>query len=227
MGQKVNPKGFRIGSLYSWSSNWFASTKDYKHLLLEDVKLREFLLDKLALAGITQVQIDRSINNITITLHVARPGVVIGRGGSGLEELKKLIAQKLNQTRSSAKGRSDPGGKKPPKFELNVIEVKKPDLSARLVGLRIADQMIKRYPHRRAVSQALERIMSAGAKGVKIVLAGRIGGAEISRTEKYTKGSVPLSTIRSDIDYFEQPALTKFGYVGIKIWIYKGEQKIT
>ena len=217
MGQKVNPKGFRIGSLYSWSSNWFASSKDYKHLLLEDVKLREFLFDKLALAGITQVQIDRSINNITITLHVARPGVVIGRGGSGLEELKKLIAQKLKK---------DSKTNKPPKFELNVIEVKKPDLSARLVGLRIADQMIKRYPHRRAVSQALERIMSAGAKGVKIVLAGRIGGAEISRTEKYTKGSVPLSTIRSDIDYFEQPALTKFGYVGIKIWIYKGEKKI-
>lgn len=217
MGQKVHPKSFRIGSLYSWSSNWFAGKKDYKHLLLEDIKLRKFLLDKLQLAGITEVQIDRSINNITITLHVARPGVVIGRGGSGLEELKKLIALQLKK---------DPKTNKPPKFELNVIEVKKPDLSARLVSLRIADQMIKRYPHRRAVSQALERVMSAGAKGVKIVLAGRIGGAEISRTEKYTKGSVPLSTIRSDIDYFEKPALTKFGYVGIKIWVYKGEKEI-
>jgi len=218
MGQKVHPKSFRIGSLYSWSSNWFAGKKDYKHLLLEDIKLRKFLLYKLQLAGITEVQIDRSINNITITLHVARPGVVIGRGGSGLEELKKLISEQLKK---------DPKTNKPPKFELNVIEVKKPDLSARLVGLRIADQMIKRYPHRRAVSQALERVMSAGAKGVKIVLAGRIGGAEISRTEKYTKGSVPLSTIRSDIDYFEKPALTKFGYVGIKIWVYKGEREIT
>ncbi len=217
MGQKVNPKGFRIGSLYSWSSNWFANSQDYKHLLLEDIKLREFLFDKLQLAGITQVQIDRSINNITITLHVSRPGVVIGRGGSGLEELKKLISQKLVK---------DPKSGKPPKFELSVVEVKKPDLSARLVGLRIADQLIKRYPHRRAVSQALERIMNAGAKGVKIVLAGRINGAEISRTEKYSKGSVPLSTIRSDIDYFESPALTKFGYVGIKIWIYKGEKEL-
>lgn len=218
MGQKVNPKGFRIGTLYSWSSNWFANAKDYKHLLLQDVKLREFLFSKLQLAGITQVQIDRSINNITITLHVARPGVVIGRGGSGLEELKKLISRKLKKDKKT---------NKPPKFELNVIEVKKPDLSSRLVGLRIADQLIKRYPHRRAVSQALERVMSAGAKGIKIVLAGRINGAEISRTEKYTKGSVPLSTIRSDIDYFEQPALTKFGYVGIKIWIYKGEYAAT
>jgi len=217
MGQKVNPTGFRIGSLYSWSSNWFSNAKDYKHLLLEDIKLRKFLFDKLQLAGITQVQIDRSINNITITLHVARPGVVIGRGGSGLEELKKLISQKLVKDKKT---------NKPPKFELNVVEVKSPDLSSRLVGLRIADQLVKRYPHRRAVSQALERTMSAGAKGVKIVLAGRINGAEISRTEKYTKGSVPLSTIRSDIDYFEQPALTKFGYVGIKIWIYKGEKEI-
>jgi small subunit ribosomal protein S3 len=226
MGQKVNPTGFRIGALYTWSSNWFASSKDYKHLLLEDIKLREFLLDKLQLAGITQVQIGRSINNITITLHVARPGVVIGRGGSGLEELKKLISEKLNQDQTSAKGLPSSGRKKPPKFELNVVEVKKPDLSARLVGLRIADQITKRYPHRRAVSQALERIMSAGAKGVKIVFSGRINGAEISRTEKYTKGSVPLSTIRSDIDYFEQPAFTKFGYVGIKVWIYKGEKNL-
>ena len=116
--------------------------------------------------------------------------------------------------------------KKPPKFELNVVEVKKPDLSSRLVGLRIADQMIKRYPHRRAVSQALEKVMSAGAQGVKIVLSGRVGGAEISRREKYTQGSVPLSTLRADIDYFEQPAFTKFGYVGIKVWIYKGEGEI-
>lgn len=217
MGQKVNPNGFRIGSLYSWSSNWFADSKNYRDLLLQDIKLRKFLLEKLALAGITKVQIDRSINNITITLHVARPGIVIGRGGSGLEELKKLITQKLQK---------DSKTKKPPKFELNVVEVKKPDLSARLIGLRIADQLIKRYPHRRAVSQALDRIMSAGAKCTKIVLSGRIGGAEISRTEKYTKNSVPLSTIRSDIDYFEQPAFTKFGYVGIKVWIYKGEKEI-
>ena len=217
MGQKVHPKSFRLGSLYSWSSNWYAKGSEYKKFLLEDFQLREFLFEKLKLAGITEVQIDRSINTIKITLNVARPGVVIGRGGSGLEDLKKLISQKLSKDKKT---------KKPPKFELNVVEVKNPDISARLIGLRIADQMIKRYPHRRAVSQALEKSMSAGAKGIKIVLAGRIAGAEISRTEKYTKGSVPLSTIRSDIDYFEQPALTKFGYVGIKIWIYKGEKDL-
>ena len=217
MGQKVHPKSFRLGSLYSWSSNWYAKGSEYKKFLLEDFRLREFLFEKLKLAGITDVQIDRSINTIKITLNVARPGVVIGRGGSGLEDLKRLINQKLSKDQKT---------KKPPKFELNVVEVKNPDISARLIGLRIADQMVKRYPHRRAVSQALEKSMSAGAKGIKIVLAGRIAGAEISRTEKYTKGSVPLSTIRSDIDYFEQPALTKFGYVGIKIWIYKGEKDL-
>jgi len=220
MGQKVNPKSYRIGSLYTWSSRWFADKRQYKKLLIEDIRLREMLFDKLKLAGITEVQIDRSINTIKVTLNVARPGVVIGRGGSGLEELKKIIAKQISLTAKASKTG------KAPKLELQVIEVKNPDLSARLIGLRIADQMIKRYPHRRAVSQALDKASAAGAKGIKIVLAGRIAGAEISRTEKYSRGSVPLSTIRSDIDYFEQPALTKFGYVGIKIWIYKGEKEI-
>lgn len=218
MGQKINPTGFRLGPLYSWGSNWYAKGEDYHQFLLEDLKLREFLFERLKLAGITKVQIDRSINTVSLTVHVARPGVVIGRGGSGLEELKKEIAAKLVK----------PGVKmkKPPKFELNVVEVKKPDLSSRLVGLRLADQLIKRYPHRRAISQALEKVMTAGALGVKVVLSGRIGGAEISRREKYTQGSVPLSTLRADIDYFEQPAFTKYGYVGIKVWIYKGEGEL-
>lgn len=218
MGQKVNPKGFRLGPLYTWSSRWYAEGKRYKKLLLEDIKLRELLFNKLKLAGITEVQIDRSINIVKITLHVARPGVVIGRGGSGLEQLKKIIVKQLNfDTKKSGKA---------PKLELNIVEVKNPDLSARLIGLRLADQLIKRYPHRRAIAQALERAMAAGAKGVKIVLAGRIRGAEISRTEKYSEGTIPLSTIRSDIDYFQAPALTKFGYIGIKVWVYKGEKEI-
>jgi small subunit ribosomal protein S3 len=217
MGQKVNPKSYRIGPLYTWASRWFAEGKDYQRLLLEDVKLREFFFNKLKLAGITEVQIERSINTIKITLHVARPGVVIGRGGSGLEELKKLIAEQLNFQSKSGKA---------PKLELNVVEVKNPGLSARLIGQRIAEQLVKRYPHRRAVAQAIERAMSAGAKGVKIVLAGRIGGSEIGRTERYAQGSVPLSTIRSDVDYFEAPAFTKFGYIGIKVWIYKGEKEV-
>lgn len=208
MGQKVNPKSFRLGNFSGWSSNWFAKKGDYSQFLVEDVKLRQWLFERLKLAGLTEVKIDRSINNVKITLSVARPGVVIGRGGSGLEALKKEIVKKL----------------KTPKLELQVVEVKNPDLSARLIGLRLADQLLKRYPHRRAIAQALEKTMASGAKGVKIMLSGRIGGAEISRKEKYFKGSMPLSTLRSDIDYFQQPAFTKAGYVGIKIWVYSGER---
>ena len=208
MGQKVNPKSFRLGSLYSWSSNWYAKKGDYAKFLVEDTKLRGWLFERLKLAGITEVKIDRSINTVKVTLSVARPGVVIGRGGSGLEELKKAIVTRL----------------KSPKLELQVVEVKNPDLSARLIGLRLADQLLRRYPHRRAIAQILEKTMASGAKGVKIMLAGRINGAEISRKEKYFKGSMPLSTLRSDIDYFEQPAFTKAGYVGIKVWVYSGEK---
>jgi len=208
MGQKVNPKSFRLGSLYTWSSNWYAKKGDYAKFLVEDFRLRQWLLERLKLAGITEIKIDRSINTIKITLSVARPGVVIGRGGSGLEQLKKEISAKL----------------KTPKLELQVVEVKNPDLSARLIGLRLADQLLRRYPHRRAIAQALEKTMASGAKGVKILLSGRINGAEISRKEKYFKGSMPLSTLRSDIDYFQQPAFTKMGYVGIKIWVYNGEK---
>ena len=208
MGQKVNPKSFRLGSLYGWSSNWYAKKGDYAKFLVEDFRLRQWLLERLKLSGITEIKIDRSINTIKITLSVARPGVVIGRGGSGLEALKKEIVIKL----------------KTPKLELQVVEVKNPDLSARLIGLRLADQLLRRYPHRRAIAQALEKTMASGAKGVKILLSGRINGAEISRKEKYFKGSMPLSTLRSDIDYFQQPAFTKMGYVGIKIWVYTGEK---
>lgn len=218
MGQKVNPKGYRIGPLYTWASKWFAEGQDYQKFLLEDFSLRNFLLDKLRLAGITEVQIDRSINTINITLHVARPGVVIGRGGSGLEELKKIITQKLASL--------DVKSAKAPKFALNVVEVKAPDLSARLIGLRLADQLNRRYPHRRAIAQILEKTMSSGALGIKVAISGRVNGAEISRTEKYSQGSIPLSTIRADIDYFQQPAFTKYGYVGIKIWVYKGEREL-
>lgn len=224
MGQKVNPLSFRLGTVFSWASNWYADGKDYHRFLLEDLKLRKFLFDKLALAGITDVKIDRSINTLKITLHVTRPGVVIGRGGSGLEELKKMIAQKLQIDQQSAKNL--PAGKQAPKFELSVIEVKNPDLSARLIGLRLAEQLNRRYPHRRAAAQVMEKTMAAGAKGIKILFSGRIGGAEIGRKEKFISGSIPLSTIRSHIDYFQQPAFTKYGYVGIKVWIYKGEEEI-
>lgn len=213
MGQKVNPKAFRLGILYKSSSRWYADKKDYSKLALEDIKLKEFLEKKLKLAGVVEVSVDRSINVVKITIHASRPGVIIGRGGSNLEILKKDVEVFL-------KGIGAPSSLK---FELDVKEVKNADLSAKLVGERISEQLIKRYPHRRAVAQAQERVMAAGAVGVKIQLSGRVGGAEIARTEKYAKGNVPTQTLRSDIDYAIVPALTRSGYVGIKVWIYKGE----
>lgn len=216
MGQKVHPFGFRLGPLYTWKSRWFAGKNDYQHHVLEDHKLREYLYAKLAPAGLNQVDIERSINNVTILLHVSRPGVVIGRGGSNLEQLKKDVQRLLKVNPNDPKGT---------KIELKVEEVRNPDLEAHLVLMRIKDQLEKRYPHRRAVSQAMDKVMAAGAKGVKIIFSGRIGGAEIGRTEKYGKGTVPTQTLRADIDYAEKPALTRSGFVGIKVYIYRGEKR--
>ncbi len=215
MGQKVHPFGFRLGPLYTWKSKWYANPRDYKTQVLEDYKLREYLHEKLLMAGLNKVGIERSINTIKIILNVSRPGVVIGRGGSNLEQLKKNI-EKLIKKSEDGKSR---------KIEIEVKEVKDPDLQAKLVLDRLIDQLQKRYPHRRAVSQAMSRVMGAGAKGVKIIFSGRIGGAEIGRTEKYEEGTVPTQTLRADIDYAEKPALTKSGYVGIKVYIYRGEVK--
>lgn len=217
MGQKVNPFGFRLGSFYPWKARWFANKNDYKKFLLQDVKLRQFLRKKLEFAGLSKVEIERSINTITIILHVSRPGVVIGRGGTGIESLKKEIQKKLNIKPNDPKG---------VKLDLKIEEIKNPELSARLVAQKIRNQLIKRYPHRRAVNQAIDKIMESGAKGVKIVLAGRIAGADIARTEKYSRGPVPTQTLRALIDYAEMPALTRSGYIGIKIWIYKKEEDV-
>ncbi len=214
MGQKVNPIAFRLGSYVASSSKWFATKKDYANTVFEDYSLRKLLQKKLVGAGLVQVGIERSLTAISIILNVARPGVVIGRGGTNLEEMKKDIEHSLNMHKLK---------KDKIKIDLKVQEVKKPDLSAKLVAERIVDQLIKRYPHRRAVSQAMEKVMAAGAKGIKIQLGGRIGGAEISRREKYFEGTVPTQTLRANIDYHETPALTRSGYVGIKVWINKGE----
>lgn len=215
MGQKVHPHGFRLGNLYTWKSRWYSDPKSYKQYMLEDLKVREFLFDKLKNAGITNVEIERSAKKIKIRIHVSRPGVVIGRGGSNLEELKKETSRLL---------KIHPKDPQAPKLELDeIVEVKQPDLSSVLIMERLKDQLSKRYPHRRAVSMALDRAMQAGAKGIKIVLSGRIAGAEIGRTEKYVAGTVPTQTLRADIDYAQSPALTKSGYVGIKVWVYKGE----
>jgi len=214
MGQKVNPTSLRLGSTFTWKSRWFANQSDYSKKVLEDFKLRQYLRDKLSNAGLVTIGIERSLTAITIIIAVSRPGVVIGRGGSNLEQIKKAIEGILNVSKQK---------KDKVKIDLKVEEVKQPDLSSKLVAERIADQLVKRYPHRRAVSQALEKVMQAGAQGVKIALSGRIGGSEIGRTEKYAKGKVPTQTIRANIDYFQAPALTRSGYVGIKVWINKGE----
>ncbi len=217
MGQKVNPFGFRLGLLYDWKSRWYANKHEYQKLMLEDRRLREYLFEELKNAGVVKIEIERSIKIIKIFIFVSRPGVVIGRGGSGLEALNKNLKKQLKIKEN------DPNALK---VDIRVEEVKNPDLQAILVAQQVANQLIRRYPHRRAVNQAIDKTMSAGALGVKIQLAGRIGGAEIGRTEKYFKGKIPTQTLRADIDYAELPALTRSGYVGIKTWIYKGEKKL-
>ncbi|MBM3209068.1 30S ribosomal protein S3 [Candidatus Shapirobacteria bacterium] len=211
MGQKINPFAFRLGVMpgYNWQSRWFANRRKYKDYLLEDIKLRRFLLAKLKPAGITEVDIERSANKMRVLVYISRPGMVIGRRGSGLEDLKKLIEKQV----------------KIPHPEKNItvepIEVKDPDLSAYLVAGRISEQLEKRMPHRRVVGKTMERVLEAGARGIKVDLGGRIGGIEISRREKFFKGTIPLSTLRAKIDYASVPALTRSGYVGVKVWIYK------
>lgn len=216
MGQKVNPFSFRLGVIYSPSSKWYASNKDYRVFALQDIKIKEFINHRLRLAGIVSVNVERSINVIKIVISAGRPGVVIGRGGANLELLKKELEDFLKKI----------GAPTSLKFQLEVKEVKNPDLSAKLVAERISEQLIKRYPSRRAVAQAQERVMAAGAKGVKIQLSGRINGAEIARSEKYATGSIPTQTLRANIDYAQFPSLTRSGYIGIKVWVYLGETTI-
>jgi len=182
---------------------------------MSDVILREALMKRLATASITRVEIERSLKSVKILVFVTRPGVVIGRGGSGVEDLKKYIYTLLN---------IKPNDKNAPKIDLQVEEVKEPDLNAFLVASRIADQLAKRMPARRVVKKAMERTMGSRAEGIKVLLAGRVGGAEISRKELYKMGSVPLQTLRADVDYSQVPSLTRSGYIGVKVWIYKGEK---
>ena len=217
MGQKVNPIGYRIGISQEASSKWFASKKDYSDVVLQDYKIRQLLEKELATAGLIKVVLERSVNAIRIRLQVAKPGVVIGKGGSNLEVLKTKLEKLLGQNKIASK-------RDKIKIDLNVEEVRTPELSAKLVAERISGQLVKRFPHRRAVNQALEKATQAGAKGIKIQLSGRIGGAEIGRTEKYFEGSIPTQTLRAPIDYYETPVATKSGYVGLKVWIYKGDK---
>ncbi|KKS81013.1 MAG: 30S ribosomal protein S3 [Candidatus Woesebacteria bacterium GW2011_GWC1_43_10b] len=217
MGQKINPVGFRTGIYKPWQSRWFSDDSTFPDILLEDIKIREGLMAKLKLAGITAVEIERLPKSIVIILTVSRPGVVIGRGGTGLEDIKKYVLEIIKKSRG--------GMPKDLKIDIRVQEVKNPELSARLVANRIAFDLERRMPHRRVIARTIDRIMQSGAKGVKIALTGRIGGAEIARSEKYHKGSVPTQTLRANIDYAQVPALLKRGYVGIKVWIYKDKEE--
>jgi small subunit ribosomal protein S3 len=209
MGQKINPTGFRIGSFMPWKSRWFSDSKKFKEYLLEDLKIRKALTARLNTAGLASIEIERLPKSLVIVLTVSRPGMVIGRGGSGLEELKKLLLEVVGK-----------GSKKDVKIDFKINEVENPEISAPLVGARIIGELERRIPHRRVVTKAMERVMQSGALGIKVVLAGRIEGADISRTEKYHQGSTPAQTMREEIDYFEGPALLKRGYVGVKVYIH-------
>ena len=217
MGQKVNPIGFRTGVFLPWKSRWFAETGKYKDYLIEDIKIRRALMEKLKLAGIISVEIERLLKSLVITMTVSRPGVVIGRGGTGLEDIKKQILEIIQKNRGEKV--------KDLKIDLQVNDIKNPEISAHLVATRIAGELERRMPHRRVITRTMDRIMQSGADGVKIVLSGRIGGAEIARVEKYHLGSVPTQTLRANIDYAQVPALLKKGYVGVKVYIHKKEEE--
>ncbi|MFS0724471.1 30S ribosomal protein S3 [Paenibacillus sp. 1P07SE] len=206
MGQKVNPVGLRIGIIRDWESKWYAG-KDFGDLLLEDVKIREYLKKKLKDAAVSKFEIERAANRVNVTIHTAKPGMVIGKGGSEVENLRTELA-KIS------------GGKK---VHINIAEIKQADLDAILVAESIALQLERRTSFRRALKQAIQRTMRAGAKGIKTSVSGRLGGAEIARTEGYSEGTVPLHTLRADIDYGTAEAFTTYGLIGVKVWIYRGE----
>ena len=213
MGQKIHPVGFRLGIGTFWQSRWFADEKQYRQYVAQDLKIRQLLMKKLRPAGISSVEIERAINKLKVIIYVARPGVLIGRGGVGLSELKKFLIKELAIKDENS-------------LEIVPMELKSADLSAYLVVYSVAEQLIKRLPAQRVMNQVKERVMRAGAKGVRIALSGRIGGAEIARREWKQAGTMPLHTLRADIDFAVYPALTKSGYVGVKVWINKGEVKI-
>ncbi len=212
MGQKINPVGFRMGDVATWQSRWFADSKKYHEYVAQDIKIREMLFKKLKPAALSRVEIERASNKLRILLYVGRPGVLIGRGGAGLMELKKFLIKNLSLKDENS-------------LEIVPMDLRSPDLSAFLVAQNIAEQLAKRMPAQRVMNQSIDRVMRSGAKGVRIVLSGRIGGAEIARREWKHSGSMPLHTLRLDIDFAIVPALTKSGYVGVKVWINKGEKE--
>jgi small subunit ribosomal protein S3 len=210
MGQKINPTGLRIGVIKDWESRWYADKSSFGDTLVSDYELREYLLDMLYKigAGVPKIEIERDPKRVRINIHCAKPGLVIGKGGAEIEKLKALCQKKLGNEKD---------------VFINIIEIKQPDLNAQLVAEGIAAQLEKRVSFRRALKQSIGRTMRAGAKGIKTQVSGRVGGAEIARTEQYHEGTIPLQTIRADIDYGFAEAKTTYGRIGVKVWIYKGE----
>ena len=205
MGQKVNPHGIRLGIVKDWDARWYAD-KDFAQNLHEDIKIRDYLKKSLQTAGVPRVETERSKNRLKLTIHTAKPGMVIGRGGSGIEQIKEGLKNLTDK-----------------RVDINIAEIKQPDLDATLVAENIAQQLERRIAFRRAMKQSVGRTMRLGAKGIKIAVSGRLGGAEIARRESYREGSIPLHTLRADIDYGTAEAHTTYGRIGIKVWIFKGE----
>ncbi|ERI98410.1 30S ribosomal protein S3 [Acetanaerobacterium sp. MSJ-12] len=206
MGQKVNPHGLRVGIIKDWDSRWFAKDNAFGDILVEDYKLRKFIKKEIYGAGVPRIEIERTANKIRIHIHCAKPGMVIGKGGSEIDKLRKNIEKFIGKP-----------------VNINIVEVKQPDVNAQLVAESVAKQLEKRTSFRRAMKMAIGRAMRLGAKGIKIQVSGRLGGADIARTEQYHEGTIPLQTLRADIDYGFAEADTTYGKIGVKTWIYRGE----
>ena len=207
MGQKVNPHGIRVGVIKNWDTQWYADKKDFSKLLKEDYEIRKAIKAKYYVASISKITIERAANRVSISVFTAKPGVLIGKQGAGIEEMKKLLAKIVS-------------GKQ---VAINIMEVKKPDCDAQLMAESIASQLEKRASFRRTMKQTISKAMRLGVKGVKVMVSGRLDGAEIARSEQYHEGSIPLQTLRADIEYGLAEALTTFGIIGVKVWVYKGE----
>lgn len=206
MGQKVNPHGLRVGIIKDWDSKWYADKKNFDELLIEDYKIREYVKERLYIAGISRIEIERAANRIKLSVHTAKPGMVIGKGGSGVEALRKDLEKMTKKN-----------------VIVNVEEVKVPELDAQLVSENIAAQLERRVSFRRAMKQAIQRTMRSGAQGIKTSVSGRLGGADMAREDGYSEGTIPLQTLRADIDYGFAEANTTYGKLGVKVWLYKGE----
>ena len=205
MGQKIHPHGLRLGIIKSWDAKWYAG-KDFAANLHEDLKIRKFIKTKAFSAGVSKLVIERASNRVKVIIHTAKPGMIIGRGGAGIEEMKKSLKQLTGK-----------------QIDINIAEIRQPDMDAQLVAENIAAQLERRIAFRRAMKQSIQRTMRMGAKGIKVMVGGRLGGAEIARSEAARDGSIPLHTLRADIDYGTAEAHTTYGLIGVKVWIYKGE----